>query len=100
MEDDWLIHASEDRVMKLSVLVGRETWNLELDISTKSVAVISIDENTKPRPMRGLGDAIAAATTAVGIKPCGGCKQRQATLNKLVPFGNANEEGKNDVTRK
>ena len=51
-----------------------------------------------PVRMRGLGDAIAAATTAVGIKPCGGCKQRQAALNKLVPFGNANEEGKNDGT--
>jgi len=48
--------------------------------------------------MRGLGDVIAAATTAVGIKPCGGCKQRQEALNKLVPFGNANEEGKNDGT--
>ena len=84
--------------MKLSVLVGRDTWNLEIDRATKSVVVVSIDENTKPQPMRGLGDAIAAATTAVGIKPCGGCKQRQETLNKLVPFGNANEEGKNDGT--
>lgn len=37
-------------------------------------------------PMRGLGDVIAAVTSAVGIKPCGGCKQRQETLNKIVPF--------------
>jgi hypothetical protein len=84
--------------MKLSILVGRDTWNLEIDRATKSVVVVSIDENTKPQPMRGLGDAIAKATTAVGIKPCGGCKQRQEALNKLVPFGNANEEGKNDGT--
>jgi hypothetical protein len=48
--------------------------------------------------IRGLGDVIAAATSAVGIKPCGGCKQRQEALNKLIPFGNANEEGKNDGT--
>ncbi len=34
----------------------------------------------------GLGDVIASATKAVGIKPCGGCQRRQAALNKLVPF--------------
>jgi len=37
-------------------------------------------------PMRGLGDVIARATTAVGIRPCGGCKKRQEALNRLVPF--------------
>jgi hypothetical protein len=41
------------------------------------------------QPMRGLGDVVAAVTTAVGIKPCGGCKQRQAALNRLVPFASA-----------
>lgn len=30
-----------------------------------------------------LGDAIAKVTSAVGIKPCGGCKKRQAKLNEL-----------------
>jgi hypothetical protein len=40
----------------------------------------------QPTPMRGLGDAIARATSAVGIKPCGGCKKRQEVLNDLVPF--------------
>lgn len=40
----------------------------------------------KAKPITGLGDAIAAVTSAVGIKPCGGCKKRQAALNKLVPF--------------
>jgi hypothetical protein len=37
--------------------------------------------------MRGLGDVVAAATSMVGIKPCGGCKQRQEALNKMFPFG-------------
>jgi hypothetical protein len=37
-------------------------------------------------PSRGLGDTIAKVTKAVGIKPCGGCKNRQAKLNKLVPY--------------
>lgn len=40
-------------------------------------------------PLRGLGDVVAAVTSAVGITPCGGCKQRQAALNRLVPFGGA-----------
>ena len=38
-----------------------------------------------PGKVRGLGDVIAMMTTAVGIKPCGGCKKRQAALNRMVP---------------
>lgn len=34
---------------------------------------------------RGLGDVVALATKAVGIKPCGGCTKRQAWLNEKVP---------------
>lgn len=33
----------------------------------------------------GLGDALAAATGAVGVKPCGGCKKRQQALNRATP---------------
>ncbi len=36
---------------------------------------------------RGLGDVIASATKAVGIVPCGSCKDRQERLNRAVPFG-------------
>ena len=32
----------------------------------------------------GLGDVIKRATYAVGIKPCGGCAGRAATLNRWV----------------
>lgn len=35
----------------------------------------------------GLGDVIARATQAVGIKPCPPCKRRQAYLNRLLAFG-------------
>lgn len=34
----------------------------------------------------GLGDTIAKLTRRLGIKSCGGCKQRQATLNRLFPY--------------
>ena len=33
------------------------------------------------RPVR-VGDAIAAATSAVGVRPCGGCKRRRDKLNR------------------
>ena len=39
---------------------------------------------SKPKPL-GIGDTVAAVTTAAGIKPCGGCKKRQAALNKATP---------------
>jgi hypothetical protein len=34
----------------------------------------------------GLGDAIKRATYRVGIRSCGGCAQRAATLNRWVSF--------------
>ena len=36
--------------------------------------------------VEGIGDMVAKMTSAVGIKPCSGCKKRQAWLNKLFPF--------------
>lgn len=38
------------------------------------------------QPSRGLGDTIAKLTTALGVKPCNGCKDRQQALNQLVPY--------------
>ena len=43
--------------------------------------------------MRGLGDVVAAVTKSVGIQPCGGCAERQAWLNKVVPFGKQEDNG-------
>jgi hypothetical protein len=34
----------------------------------------------------GLGDMIKRATASVGIKPCGGCEQRAAALNRRLKF--------------
>lgn len=34
----------------------------------------------------GLGDVIKRATSAVGIKPCGGCSRRAAALNRWMVF--------------
>ncbi len=34
----------------------------------------------------GLGDVVKRMTYAVGIKSCGGCERRAATLNRFVHF--------------
>jgi hypothetical protein len=34
----------------------------------------------------GLGDMIKRATSAIGIRPCGSCEQRAATLNRWLTF--------------
>ena len=34
----------------------------------------------------GLGDVVKRMTYAVGIKPCGGCEQRAARLNRWLMF--------------
>jgi hypothetical protein len=34
----------------------------------------------------GLGDVIKRATSAVGIKPCGGCERRAVALNRCFTF--------------
>ena len=41
----------------------------------------------RPKKIKGLGDVVATVTDALGIEPCDGCKKRQESLNKLVPFG-------------
>ena len=35
---------------------------------------------------RGVGDLVAKATKAIGIKPCGGCQKRRKKLNKILPL--------------
>lgn len=34
----------------------------------------------------GLGDVIKRVTTTSGIRPCGGCNQRAAALNRWLVF--------------
>lgn len=39
------------------------------------------------RPDKGLGDTVHRLLVALGIrKQCGGCRKRQAWLNKVVPY--------------
>ncbi len=41
----------------------------------------------------GLGDALKRATSAVGIKPCGGCERRAAALNRWLVFSGGRPKG-------
>jgi hypothetical protein len=34
----------------------------------------------------GLGDAIKRVTSAMGIRPCGGCEKRAAAMNRWMTF--------------
>ena len=43
-------------------------------------------EALKEAESKGLGDTVKKITNKMGIKQCGGCKKRQATLNKLFPY--------------
>lgn len=40
-----------------------------------------------PEALRGVGDVVARATNALGIRSCDACKQRQELLNSMFPFG-------------
>jgi len=52
----------------------------------KKAGIITVPTQIVPQQSRGLGDTIAKFTTKLGIKPCGGCKQRQEKLNKFLPY--------------
>ena len=55
-------------------------------------------DKAKPRPYKmrlpgfiteediGLGDVIQRATSAVRVRPCGGCERRAAALNRWFVF--------------
>ena len=63
-----------------------DTSYLMLDATVNADGSVDIHSVDIREPSTGLGDTIAKATKAIGIKPCGGCKKRQAKLNKLVPY--------------
>ena len=67
-------------------VVKIDTSYLMLDATVNADGSVDIHSVEVREPSTGLGDTIAKATKAIGIKPCGGCKKRQAKLNKLVPY--------------
>lgn len=45
----------------------------------------------------GLGGLVSKATEKVGLKPCGGCKKREKTLDELLTF---TSRGKRNASRR
>jgi hypothetical protein len=64
--------------------ISKSTTDSEMTFDLDDPKYIAL--KNKYGKLRGLGDVVAAVTSAVGIQPCGGCKKRQESLNKLVPF--------------
>lgn len=60
-----------------------QTWGVEL----RDGRPVITEMLSEVDGINGLGDVVAAATKAIGIKPCGGCQQRREALNKMMPFG-------------
>lgn len=44
------------------------------------------------KEIQGLGDVVAAVTSAVGVEPCLDCKERQFSLNRLFNFKKVKSE--------
>lgn len=55
-------------------------------MSFKSMVSRLFGGKKRKKRMRGLGDVVKSGTSAIGIKQCDACKQRQAWLNRKVPF--------------
>jgi len=69
-------------------VTGRSVESVAGAVVGRKLGVVTLDDTHPAFPsLRGLGDVVATVTTALGVKPCGGCKERQKTLNDAVPFG-------------
>jgi hypothetical protein len=44
------------------------------------------------KEIQGLGDVVAAVTSAIGVEPCDNCKDRQFSLNRLFNFKKVKSE--------
>lgn len=69
------------------IIIDGRAWTIDLDLSEPpQILAWRVEEFGQPAaPAPGLGDAVAAATKAVGVKPCGGCQRRREALNRATP---------------
>lgn len=88
---DWNEHEGQFSIRKRTEEVDAIREEAELD--AKGLERVAPGERRwwgkgyGPNDIRGLGDVVKRVTDFLGIPQCGGCRQRQETLNKLVPFG-------------
>lgn len=60
-------------------------------VDRKRVIRYKTNEEEMPDIQKGVGDSVAKMTKAVGIKPCGKCKERQEKLNRMFPYASNNK---------
>jgi hypothetical protein len=69
-------------------VTGRSREDVEPAVASRDGGTLLLDDTHPAFPsLRGLGDVVATVTTALGVKPCPPCKERQKTWNDAVPFG-------------
>lgn len=71
-------------------MLKRVTYQFNGEIRSRCFKVVDgelapVECPAVPTAPTGIGDLISAGTRAVGVKPCGGCKRRQAWLNRWTP---------------
>jgi hypothetical protein len=81
---------------QLDALASEERQRLEACASSRTDKWIDVHKDCYKNRSRGLGDTIAKVTSAMGIKPCGDCKERQKMFNELFPY----RRKKNDAPTK
>lgn len=66
--------------------VDGKVWHVEIELADPPrIASWRVEDDQPASVAPGLGDAVAAATKAVGVRPCGGCQRRQEALNRATP---------------
>lgn len=86
-EDLWLENGARvflgSEQLALQLIDADESKLSDAQKETRKLLILRQEEFTKPK---GLGDTIAAFTSRVGIRPCGGCRKRQQQLNEMFPY--------------
>ena len=68
------------------LLMPRQSRSVHVaELHDLKTQLLHLHEQVVKLPGPGLGDVVAGATKAVGIKPCGGCQKRQAAMNRATP---------------
>ena len=59
---------------------------MKKEMSIEDIEKYRKELSEKVKQSEGLGDTIKKVTNKLGIKQCGGCKNRQQKLNRLFPY--------------
>lgn len=81
----WIEYAQTARGIVIACSVCNTKAGPLLPAQADQFAQAHAEHRSQAASHYGLGDAIAAATKAVGITPCTPCEARRRALNQAVP---------------